>query len=401
MIECKLITDKSLFDTFVENHIYTHYQKTSTWGEYRVNYCGDEAYLMIGAFDEQQLVGTAMVTITRRKGIGKVAYVAQGLCIDYQNKKLVHLLIDAIHRNVKPYKVTCLKMDFNVKRCLHAIDGSVIEGEDNQWLTDFLVSMGFKHRGYGYAYDGSWANRFTLIAPVSKDKYEKTVQKSLMQAVNRQLKTGLIVRDGCDEDLPAFVKAAQALGDKKHFTADNETYFSNYINANKPYSVFKIAEIDYELKAKIFEEELNSSKVRRNPELLASVQRKYEQAIADVNAGKTKEILGGAIYMRIGNMLFDPYTYTFKEHNEFKAAACLHIATSRQYVPMGVEYLDFVGFAGNTDVNDPYYGLYDFKSKFGSEFVEYIGEFDYVYKKNQYNTDKTLRKLKSWIKHHA
>lgn len=401
MIECKLITDKSLFDTFVENHIYTHYQKTSTWGEYRVNYCGDEAYLMIGAFDEQQLVGTAMVTITKRKGIGKVAYVAQGLCIDYQNKKLVHLLIDAIHRNVKPYKVTCLKMDFNVKRCLHAIDGSVIEGEDNQWLTDFLVSMGFKHRGYGYAYDGSWANRFTLIAPVSKDKYEKTVQKSLMQAVNRQLKTGLIVRDGCDEDLPAFVKAAQALGDKKHFTADNETYFSNYINANKPYSVFKIAEIDYELKAKIFEEELNSSKVRRNPELLASVQRKYEQAIADVNAGKTKEILGGAIYMRIGNMLFDPYTYTFKEHNEFKAAACLHIATSRQYVPMGVEYLDFVGFAGNTDVNDPYYGLYDFKSKFGSEFVEYIGEFDYVYKKNQYNTDKTLRKLKSWIKHHA
>lgn len=401
MIECKLITDKSLFDTFVENHIYTHYQKTSTWGEYRVNYCGDEAYLMIGAFDEQQLVGTAMVTITRRKGIGKVAYVAQGLCIDYQNKKLVHLLIDAIHRNVKPYKVTCLKMDFNVKRCLHAIDGSVIEGEDNQWLTDFLVSMGFKHRGYGYAYDGSWANRFTLIAPVSKDKYEKTVQKSLMQAVNRQLKTGLIVRDGCDEDLPAFVKAAQALGDKKHFTADNETYFSNYINANKPYSVFKIAEIDYELKAKIFEEELNSSKVRRNPELLASVQRKYEQAVADVNAGKTKEILGGAIYMRIGNMLFDPYTYTFKEHNEFKAAACLHIATSRQYVPMGVEYLDFVGFAGNTDVNDPYYGLYDFKSKFGSEFVEYIGEFDYVYKKNQYNTDKTLRKLKSWIKHHA
>lgn len=401
MIECKLITDKSLFDTFVENHIYTHYQKTSTWGEYRVNYCGDEAYLMIGAFDEQQLVGTAMVTITRRKGIGKVAYVAQGLCIDYQNKKLVHLLIDAIHRNVKPYKVTCLKMDFNVKRCLHAIDGSVIEGEDNQWLTDFLVSMGFKHRGYGYAYDGSWANRFTLIAPVSKDKYEKTVQKSLMQAVNRQLKTGLIVRDGCDENLPAFVKAAQALGDKKHFTADNETYFSNYINANKPYSVFKIAEIDYELKAKIFEEELNSSKVRRNPELLASVQRKYEQAVADVNAGKTKEILGGAIYMRIGNMLFDPYTYTFKEHNEFKAAACLHIATSRQYVPMGVEYLDFVGFAGNTDVNDPYYGLYDFKSKFGSEFVEYIGEFDYVYKKNQYNTDKTLRKLKSWIKHHA
>ena len=401
MIECKLITDKSLFDTFVENHIYTHYQKTSTWGEYRVNYCGDEAYLMIGAFDEQQLVGTAMVTITRRKGIGKVAYVAQGLCIDYQNKKLVHLLIDAIHRNVKPYKVTCLKMDFNVKRCLHAIDGSVIEGEDNQWLTDFLVSMGFKHRGYGYAYDGSWANRFTLIAPVSKDKYEKTVQKSLMQAVNRQLKTGLIVRDGCDENLPAFVKAAQALGDKKHFTADNETYFSNYINANKPYSVFKIAEIDYELKAKIFEEELNSSKVRRNPELLASVQRKYEQAVADVNSGKTKEILGGAIYMRIGNMLFDPYTYTFKEHNEFKAAACLHIATSRQYVPMGVEYLDFVGFAGNTDVNDPYYGLYDFKSKFGSEFVEYIGEFDYVYKKNQYNTDKTLRKLKSWIKHHA
>ena len=400
MIECKLIEDKKVFDDFVTNSPYAHFQKTSAWGEYRVNYCGDIAYLMGGAFENDALIATALITITHRKGIGRVAYIPFGFCLDYSNKKLIHVFVEAIHKWLKPYKVTCLKVDFNVKRCQHAIDGSVIDGENNEWLTDFLQSIGFKHRGYNYAYDGSWSNRFTLIAPISSERYEKTIQKRLLQGVNRQLKTGMVVRDGTDADLVDFVRAAQSLGNEKNFTAFDQDYFKHYIDAMKPYSIFKVAEMDYQNRVAIYEQELASSKVRKNPELLASIEKRYQEALNDVANGKSKEIMGGAIYMHIGNMLFDPYIYTFKESNEFKAAGCLHIVTAREYVEKGADYLDFIGFAGNTDPNDPYYGLYDFKSKFGSEYVEYIGEFDYVYKKGQYNVDKNLRKLKSWMKHH-
>jgi lipid II:glycine glycyltransferase (peptidoglycan interpeptide bridge formation enzyme) len=43
-----------------------------------------------------------------------------------------------------------------------------------------------------------------------------------------------------------------------------------------------------------------------------------------------------------------------------------------------------VGVSGSTDKNDPFYGLYLFKHRFGGDFIEYLGEFDYVFKQGAY-----------------
>lgn len=398
MIEFKETIDEQRFDEFVAHHPYKHYQKTCAWGKYRVNYGGDISYHCLIAQQDNVIIASALMLITKRKGIGKVAYIPNGPCIDYDDESTVKEAFDSLIKVAKRYNVTSLKVDFNVKRVSHSIDGSVIEGENHENVTDLLTQMGFVHRGYGYAYDGSWANRFTLIAPIGIEKYEKTVQKSLMQAVNRQLKTGVIVRDGTDEDLQKFVDCAQVLGNKKSFTANSVSYFKHYIDALKPYSIFKVVEIDYLKRVDIYQQELQSSTTRKNPQLLASVEKHLQEAINDVNNGKTKDFLGGAIYMKLGDMIYDPYTYTHKDSNLFKAAACLHITCERENVSTGSKYLDFVGFAGNTDPKDPYYGLYDFKSKFNSEFVEYLGEFDYVYDPIRFYGDKFLRKLKKLLK---
>ena len=67
----------------------------------------------------------------------------------------------------------------------------------------------------------------------------------------------------------------------------------------------------------------------------------------------------------------------------------------------GVTMYDMCGFSGVVDRKDPYFGLYDYKKSFGSEFTERIGEFDYVFHpkrkalwfKWDYNVRRVKRKL--------
>jgi peptidoglycan pentaglycine glycine transferase (the first glycine) len=47
---------------------------------------------------------------------------------------------------------------------------------------------------------------------------------------------------------------------------------------------------------------------------------------------------------------------------------------------MGCTMYDFRGISGDRSPENHLYGLYRFKRGFTGEFVEYIGEFDYVIK---------------------
>ena len=51
------------------------------------------------------------------------------------------------------------------------------------------------------------------------------------------------------------------------------------------------------------------------------------------------------------------------------------------------------GFSGLTNKDDPHYGLYSYKKSFGSQFIEHIGEFDYVYDDRQYLLFKKCKSL--------
>ena len=48
------------------------------------------------------------------------------------------------------------------------------------------------------------------------------------------------------------------------------------------------------------------------------------------------------------------------------------------------ELNDQFGTIGDFNPNNPLLGLHEFKKKFGGNYVEFIGEFDYVIKKGMY-----------------
>ena len=56
----------------------------------------------------------------------------------------------------------------------------------------------------------------------------------------------------------------------------------------------------------------------------------------------------------------------------------------------GYKTIDFFGTSYNPSQNDPEYGIWLFKKRLGGEYTEFIGEFDYIFKKGDYRLFKIL-----------
>ena len=71
----------------------------------------------------------------------------------------------------------------------------------------------------------------------------------------------------------------------------------------------------------------------------------------------------------------------------------------------GVTFYDMCGFSGSTEKSDPYFGLYDYKRSFGSQFYEQIGQFDMIlnskktnfYNKGLHNVNRLKRKFNRFV----
>ena len=60
----KLMDDPQQFNAFVQNHPYSHFQKTSMWGEF-IQKTEHNPYRMLGFFEHNQLVATAMLLVKK------------------------------------------------------------------------------------------------------------------------------------------------------------------------------------------------------------------------------------------------------------------------------------------------------------------------------------------------
>ncbi|MBQ7888605.1 MAG: peptidoglycan bridge formation glycyltransferase FemA/FemB family protein [Erysipelotrichaceae bacterium] len=394
MREFKIVQDERHFDEFVASHPYGHFMKTTAWGKFRVEIEKDEAYYPCVLLENEEIIASALAILTHRKGLGKVLYVPWGPCIDYEDQQLVQLMCDQLGKLAKEKKVTLLKIDLNVERVHHEIKGEVIDdGFNNEHITKMFESMGFKHKGYGYAYNGSWVNRFTLITSLQEEDYTQRIKKKVYKKALRNIRLGVSIRQGTDEEYETFAQFGKELSQTQHFLPKSADYFRNYVQMLQPYAKFMITEIDFNKRLAVLTEESQSKSLRKDKDALEAVLKNIEFCQNQIDSGKEKVMLCGAIYLHIGKKVFNMYLYNSKDYPDATASACSHVLMMEQMKKQGVEDFDFVGFA-TTVPNEPYYGLWDFKSSMGSRYVEYLGEFDMIYKPWRVQLTAFLKKIK-------
>ena len=398
MIEFVINQNEQQFDEFVALHPYSHFMKTTAWGKFRVNVEHDEAYFPCTLIKDNQILATAMAVLTHRKVLGKVLYVPWGPCIDFENKELVELMVNHLDELAKKHRATLLKIDLNVERVHHEIHGEVIDdGFNNEHITEMFESLGFLHKGYGYAYNGSWVNRYTLITSLQEGDYTQRIKKKVYKKALRNLKLGVTVRPGRDVEIETFAQFGKDLSATHHFVPKSSAYFRDYIQALQPYAKFMVTEIDYRKRLEVLTQESQSKSLEKDKEAYEAVLKSIASCTEMIDSGKEKVMICGAIYMHIGKKVFNMYLYNSKDHADATPSACSHIEVMREMKEAGVEDFDFVGFA-TTNPNDDYFGLWDFKSSMGSRYVEYLGEFDRIYQPWRVNLTAMLKKVKKILK---
>ena len=398
MTEFKIVQDELQFDEFVASHPYGHFMKTTAWGKFRVEVEKDEAYYPCVLSKDDEIIASALAVLTSRKGLGKILYVPWGPCIDYEDRDLVQLMVHHLDGLAKKLNATMLKIDLNVERVHHEITGEVIDdGFNNEHITSMFESLGFKHKGYGYAYNGSWVNRYTLITSLQEGDYTARIKKKVYKKALRNMKLGVTVRPGTDEELKTFVQFANDLSKTQHFVPKTEQYFRKYIELLQPYAKFMVTEIDYQKRLEALTADSNSKAIQKDKEALASVLKNMEVCQQMIDSGHRKVMICGAIYLHIGKKVYNMYLYNSKDHVDATPSACSHIVMMEQMKLAGVTDFDFVGFA-TTKPGDAYFGLWDFKSSMGSRYVEYLGEFDLIYKPWRVSLTALLKKIKKMLK---
>ena len=377
MIDRRIITEAQL-NRFLSGSRYVHYMKTAAWGAFKEK-TEHSTFQCFGFYENDKLVATAMAIEHSFLG-HRYIYVPKGPCLDYENDILREEVMRSLQEYAENRHAQFLRIDPDVIRVSRDINGTQIPGIDNEYITDDLIRLGFQHRGYNYAYDGSWTNRYTLIIDISRPEEEITAgfTKQRRTSLNRHRVSGVKTRTGTADDIPSLMEFERMLSEIDGFRPHSEEFFRELLSCFEGHVRFYVTEIDLDVMISGITDELSSKKYRKDPEAKAAKEKDL------VHAGELKQTYGShlpiacGIFLYYGDMSWDLYTYNHKAFNFIKPVDNLHMFAIRDMKNLGVRRYDMCGFSGVTTKDDPEYGLYSYKRSFGPEFIEQIGEFDYV-----------------------
>ncbi|MDD2592347.1 MAG: peptidoglycan bridge formation glycyltransferase FemA/FemB family protein [Erysipelotrichaceae bacterium] len=380
-------------DEFVKHHPFGHYMKTSFWAKYKAEL---EGYKIIytGIKEQGEIKATAIVLKKRSWFAHKpYLYIPTGMCIDHQQEVLWDFFIDNLIKLTRIEKAAFLRIDPNILRCHRKINGErVDDGFSNEWVSEKLIEKGFYHKGYGYAYNGSWINRYTLIIDLSlsiETIYAKFA-RSKQNVLKRHPLMGVTTRIATKDELSYLVDFEWELTRTQGFKPHDIAFFNTLYSMLGENVRYYVTEVNLAVQIANIDKELASNKYKKDQEAQLAKTNERERALTlRLRYGENVTIAAG-LFVVYGSNCWDLYTYNRKDFNSYKATDSLHAFVIKDMKDHGVLRYDMVGFSGVVSKDDPYYGLYDYKRSFGSDFYEHIGEFDYVINKKAYRYFKTM-----------
>lgn len=390
----KILKNIEDYDNFVKDSIYSHYMKTSYWANIKKEYTP----IYLGFFDNNIMIGSALAL--KKIGIYSYIYIPLGMCIDYTNLDILKSSIKLIKEFAIKEKVDFLRIDPNVIRVSRDINGNQTDLINNEYVTENFKKAGFIHKGYGYAYNGSFTNRYTLIVDLSKDinTVKQNYSKPRLTSLNRHNVIGVKTRLGNIDDIKYIMEFEKELAYIQGFKPHSFNFFKNIIDNFKNNCRIYITEINLQQMIDGINNELSSKKYSKDLEARKSKENELEIAKNLLNKHGDVLVIAAGLFIFLKNKSWDLYTYNRKNCNFIKPVDNLHFFAMNDLKNLGVTQYDMCGFSGSTDKNDKYYGLYNYKKSFNPDFIEMIGEFDYIINNKKYLLFSKITKFSNKIK---
>lgn len=401
MLKLKNI-EKDKFDQFVENHkTKSHFLQSLSWGEFSKIKKNLTPYYLGLVNENDELLGATLLLEKKLPMNFCYFYAPRGFVIDYKKKEIVRAMTKYVVDFAKKKKAIFVKIDPDIIRKSINYQGEETENPDYNTIFNTLKEIGFKHQGYTKNFE-TMQPRYTFRIDLTQslEDIESHFSKTTKQRIAKSLKLDTEVIIGTKNDLKEFYHLMTLTESRKDFISYNEDYYETLyeifngnesskatlflgkihitktINAleknlktiNNQISILPIDNLSKSAKAKLTELTKQKENIQKEIEKYKEYKKEYGNELT-LSAHMIIEYGDKAWVLYAGNHNILSETYvnynTYFEHIKY----CKN---------KGLKIYDQFGTIGDLSKNNPRLGLHEFKKKFGGDYIEFMGEWDYI-----------------------
>ncbi len=390
------------YESFLKEQPKSHFLQSYAWGELSKVKKNLTPYYL-GLIDEKKnIVATALLLQKHLPLNYCYFYCPRGYIIDYENEELLTEMTKQIIKFAKSKKAIFVKIDPDlIYKDYNYLDEEQPLPYDTNKIFENLKKLGYKHLGFTKNFE-TMQPRYTFRIDLNQslEEIESHFSKTTKQRIAKAKKLDTYVEIGTEKDLKEFYHLMTLTESRKDFVSYNEDYYDtlydilnggenskailflgkvdidktikkikeNLKQVNNQISILPIDNLSKSAKNKL--NELTKQKENYNQEI-----KKYEEYKKEygnnltLSAHMIVEYADKAWVLYAGNhnILTETYVnyYTYEEHIKY----CKE---------KGLKVYDQFGTIGDLSKDNPRFGLHEFKKKFGGDYIEFLGEFDYV-----------------------
>ena len=394
--------EKEQFDSYIKEHkTKSHFLQSLSWGEFskvKKNLC---PYYLGLVNDKDEIVGATLLLEKKLPMNLCYFYAPRGFVIDYKKKELVRTMTKKVVDFAKSKKAIFIKIDPDIIKTSINYQNEETESPDWKEIYDTLKSVGFKHQGFTKNFE-TMQPRYTFRIDLNQslEDIESHFSKTTKQRIAKSLKLDTEVVIGTKKDIKEFYHLMTLTENRKDFISYNEDYYetlyeifngnknskatlflgkvhinktikaleNNLKEVNDQISILPIDNLSKSAKAKLAELQRQKENITKDIEKYKDYKKEYGNDIT-LSAHMIIEYGDKAWVLYAGN--HNILSETYVNYNTYFE----HIKYCKE---QGIKIYDQFGTIGDLSENNPRLGLHEFKKKFGGDYIEFIGEWDYV-----------------------
>lgn len=401
MLKLKNI-EKEKFDDFVKNHkTKSHFLQSLSWGEFAKVKKNLTPYYLGLTTDEDEIVAATLLLEKKLPMNMCYFYAPRGFVVDYKNKELVRTMTKKITEFAKSKKAIFVKIDPDLIKQSTNYRDITVKNKDYEEIFETLKSCGFKHQGFTKNFE-TMQPRYTFRIDLTQslENIEAHFSKTTKQRIAKSLKLDTEVTIGTKDDLKEFYHLMTLTESRKDFISYNEDYYETLYeifngNENSKATLF-LGKVHFNKTIKALEKNLKiiNDQISILPidNLSKSAKNKLKE-LTNQKQNITKEIekykeykkeygnditLSAHMIIEYGDKAWVLYAGNHNDLSETYVNYNTYYEHIKYCKEKGIKIYDQFGTIGDLSKTNPRLGLHEFKKKFGGDYVEFIGEWDYI-----------------------
>ena len=401
MLKLKNI-EKEKFDNFVKNHkTKSHFLQSLSWGEFAKVKKNLTPYYLGLTTDEDEIVAATLLLEKKLPMNMCYFYAPRGFVVDYKNKELVRTMTKKIIKFAKSKKAIFVKIDPDLIKQSTNYQDITVKNKDYEEIFETLKSCGFKHQGFTKNFE-TMQPRYTFRIDLTQslEDIEAHFSKTTKQRIAKSLKLDTEVTIGTKDDLKEFYHLMTLTESRKDFISYNEDYYETLYeifngNENSKATLF-LGKVHFNKTIKALEKNLKiiNDQISILPidNLSKSAKNKLKE-LTNQKQNITKEIekykeykkeygnditLSAHMIIEYGDKAWVLYAGNHNDLSETYVNYNTYYEHIKYCKEKGIKIYDQFGTIGDLSKTNPRLGLHEFKKKFGGDYVEFIGEWDYI-----------------------